>query len=206
LARALGGTPEALDALPVPKRNIFSVAVKLNKPELMKEAGLSQETEGPADERRSADHLRQLALALCHYNDAYNHLPTPAETYQAQTGEDRKPLLSWRVAILPYVEQQDLYREFHHNEPWDSEHNKKLIDQMPAVFRAPGSKAKEGHTTYLYPVGTGAAFATADATVRIPASFPDGASNTILLVDAADSAAVPWTKPADLKYDASDPL
>jgi hypothetical protein len=206
LARSLGGTPEALDALPVPKRNIFSVAVKLNKLELMKEAGLSQETEGTADERRRADHMRQLALALHHYNNAYGHLPTPAQTDRTRATEDRKPLLSWRVAILPYIDQENLYEEFHFDEPWDSEHNKKLIEKMPALFRAHGSKAKEGHTTYLFPVGKGAAFATADSRVRIPAGFPDGTSNTILLLDAADSVAVPWTKPDDLNYDANDPL
>jgi hypothetical protein len=204
LARSLGGTPEALDALPVPKRNIFSVAVKLNKLELMKDAGLVEQKEGTADERRSADNLRQLAIALHMYNDANGNLPEPGQPLR--TSEDRKPLLSWRVAILPFIDQEDLYEEFHFDEPWDSEHNKKLIDKMPAVFRAPGSKTKEGHTTYLFPVGKSAAFTTADAKVRIPASFPDGTSNTILLVDAADSEAVPWTKPEDLKYDAKDPL
>jgi hypothetical protein len=210
LSQSLGGTPEALDALPVPKRNIFSVAVKLNKLELMKEAGLEvkeaakpEPKEEATDEQRGANNLRRFVIALHNYNDTYGQLPMPAQPRPG--AKDGKPL-SWRVAILPFIEQDELYRQFHLDEPWDSEHNKKLIAKMPAIFRAPGSKAKEGHTTYLFPVGKGAAFPSADAKQRIPASFPDGLSNTILIVDAADDAAVPWTKPDDLKYDPKDPL
>src|SRR5262249_26430972 len=69
-----------------------------------------------------------------------------------------------------------------------------------------GSKAGEGKTTYLLPVGKGALFADAKANLRYPASIPDGTSNTILIVDAADDRAVTWTKPDDLTYDAKDPL
>jgi hypothetical protein len=210
LSHSLGGTPEALDALPVPKRNIFSVAVKLNKLELLKEAGLAEEKpvaeEKPAarwDEGASANNLKQIILGIINHADTNGgRMIAPA----AITDKDGKPLLSWRVAILPFIEQENLYKEFKLDEPWDSDHNKKLVAKMPAVFRAPGSKAGEGKTTYLLPVGKGALFADAKAEVRYPASITDGTSNTILIVDAADDQAVTWTKPDDLKYDAKDPL
>ncbi len=203
LSQVMGGTPEALDALPVPKRNIFSVAVKLNKLELLKQAGLDEEQATDKDERTNANNMKQLVLAMVNsVNDNAGNMTPPAGI----TDKDGKPLLSWRVAILPYIEQDALYKEFHLDEPWDSAHNKKLIAKMPAVFRAPGSKAAEGKTTYLLPVGKGAAFESATTKLRYPASITDGTSNTILLVDAADDQAVTWTKPDDLKYDAKNPL
>jgi hypothetical protein len=210
LSQSLGGAPEALDALPVPKRNIFSVAVKLNKLELLKEIGLAEEKPGSEEkstanknERPNASNLQQLILAIINHADTSGgKMIGPA----AIRDKDGKPLLSWRVAILPFIEQVNLYQQFKLDEPWDSDHNKKLIAKMPAVFRTPGSKAGEGKTTYLLPVGKGAMFADAKADVRYPASITDGTSNTILIVDAADDQAVEWTKPDDLKYDAKDPL
>ena len=72
------------------------------------------------------------------YHDTYGTFPPAATT----DGAD-KPLLSWRVAILPFLEQQPLYEQFHLDEPWDSPHNKTLIEQMPQVYAIPGSPTKE---------------------------------------------------------------
>jgi hypothetical protein len=202
LSQSLGGAPEALDALPVPKRNIFSMAVKLNKLELLKQAGLVEGKPAESDELINARNLKQLALAMVAYADDHEGEMAPPA---AITDNNGKPLLSWRVAILPHIGQEKLYKEFRRDEPWDSDHNKKLIAKMPKVFRAPGSKAGDGKTTYLLPVGKGAAFPASDSKVKFPAGFSDGTSQTILLVDADDDRAVPWTKPDDLKYDADDP-
>ena len=62
----------------------------------------------------------------------------------ANYGADGLPKLSWRVALLPYLDQNDLYKEFRQDEPWDSPHNKALIDRMPAVFQTPDSPAPDG--------------------------------------------------------------
>ena len=88
--------------------------------------------------------LHQIARAMHNYEQANNGFP-PAYSVD----KNGKPLLSWRVAILPYLEEEDLHEQFHLDEPWDSEHNKKLIARMPAVFRCPDSQAAPGKTTYL---------------------------------------------------------
>src|SRR5262249_31558780 len=119
-----------------------------------------------------------------------------------------KPLLSWRVHILPYLDDDEsakLYKKFKLDEPWDSEHNKKLIPNMPKVFANPYNPklAADGKTTILAPVHKDAAF-TGE---KKPARFIDlpSKSRTILLVDADDAAAVVWTKPDDLTLDPKSP-
>jgi hypothetical protein len=114
------------------------------------------------------------------------------------TGEEGRPLLSWRVHILPYIEQKTLYDQFHLDEPWDSPHNKALIDRMPETYRGPGVSG-EGMTAYLVPQGEATAFSGSKAVgfkdVR------DGTSNTIMVVEALPSNAVVWTKPDDWNVD-----
>ena len=115
-----------------------------------------------------------------------------------------KPLLSWRVQILPYLDQQKLYAQFHLDEPWDSAHNRPLIDQMPAVFRSPRcQRAEKGVTTYVVPVGEGTAFPGRQA-IGLK-DITDGTSNTIMAVEVDDAHAVVWTQPADWPFDAQQP-
>jgi len=121
-------------------------------------------------------------------------------------GPDGKPLYSWRVLVLPYIEQDALYKEFYLDEPWDSPHNIALLPRMPSIYRAPGSKAKKippYHTICHVFVGKGAAFEGREG-VRYPQDFPDGTSSTILVIEAGEP--VPWTKPEDLVYDPDGPL
>ncbi len=145
--------------------------------------------------------LGKILLALHNYHDAYGHLPAAA-TYDKQG----KPLLSWRVQILPFLGENKLYNEFHLDEPWDSDHNKKLIARMPAVFRSSENAelAKEGKTTFLAPLGDDAMFPNKRG-IRL-ADVLDGTANTILLVDVEDSRAVVWTRPEDWRYDPADPF
>src|SRR5258708_31104133 len=98
-----------------------------------------------------------------------------------------KPLLSWRVAILPYIMQEDLYEQSRRDEPWDSENNKKLIDKMPSQFDSLDSEASKKYETFFQGfVGKGSVFEEG-AVLRYPASITDGTSNTILFVEAAKS-------------------
>jgi hypothetical protein len=141
------------------------------------------------------NNIRQLGIALHDYNDSYKCLP-PA---RFNVG------LSWRVAILPFIEQAALYNQFHLNEPWDSPHNIKLLPLMPKVFAPPPSlRTPRPHCTFLKVfTGPGTPF---DSRVKgmIPRSFPGGTSNAFLVVEAAD--AVEWTKPEDIAYDPKGPL
>ncbi|HOM18937.1 MAG TPA: DUF1559 domain-containing protein, partial [Thermoguttaceae bacterium] len=103
-----------------------------------------------------------------------------------------------------FVEQQALYDQFHLDEPWDSPHNRKLIERMPAVFQSPGVKTKPGMTVYLGLVGEGTLF---EGDKKRPiGDIRDGTSNTIMLVEADPDRAVPWTKPDDLPFDPKKPL
>ena len=93
------------------------------------------------------NNLKQIGLAMHNYHARHKTFP-PAYTVD----KDGKPLLSWRVLILPYLEQDALYKEFHLDEPWDSEHNRALIDRMPTTYLCPGGSSKRadrGKTTYL---------------------------------------------------------
>jgi hypothetical protein len=135
------------------------------------------------------------------YQDTHGRLP-PAVVY----GEDGTPLYSWRVLVLPYIEQGELYREFHLDEPWDSPHNLALLPRMPPSYAPPSGRAWKvppHHTACHVLVGKGTAFEGQEG-LRLPADFPDGTCNTLLLVEAGEP--VPWTKPEDLPYDPEGPL
>ena len=119
--------------------------------------------------------------------------------------KDGKPLLSWRVAILQHLDGKEkaLYEKFHLDEPWDSPHNKKLLDQMPDIYAPVTKKDEPKHSTY-YQVftGPGALFGGDEGTKL--KDIWDGTAWTIMVVEAADP--VPWTKPEDLPFNKGERL
>jgi hypothetical protein len=151
-----------------------------------------------ANRMQSSNNLKQIALAMHNYHDTYGHLP-PA----AILDKDGKPVLSWRVAILPFIEQEQLYKEFHLDEPWDSEHNKKLLPKMPRVYALVNVEPKDPHTT-IYKVFTGKSTVFEDPNGIRLADITDGTSNTFLVVEG--DGPVPWTKPEDLPFDLEQKL
>lgn len=137
----------------------------------------------------SQNNLKQIGLAMHNYADATGRLPANI------TDPDGKPLLSWRVAILPYLEQEALYRQFKLDEPWDSEHNKKLADVVLKVYTCPLEQPGTiGKSVYLGAAGPDAMFP--GKPLRF-ADVTDGTSNTIWVLEVPASKAVPWTKPED---------
>jgi hypothetical protein len=149
---------------------------------------------------RSDCSLSQIGLALHFYEDTYKRMP-PA----ALCGKDGRPLLSWRVLILPYIEQDELYKEFKLDEPWDGPNNIRLLERMPRTYQLPGRKAKlvpPHHTTIHVFVGRGTPFE--DTELRLDRDFPDGRSNTFLIVEAGPP--VPWTKPEEIPFDPDGPV
>ncbi len=147
---------------------------------------------------RAGENLRKVGIGIHEYADANQRFPPPAIK-----GKDGTPLLSWRVAILPYLGHKELYDEFKLDQPWDSPHNKKLLRKMPAVYASTGDAPEEpGTTFYLAFVGVGTCFEEKE-TIFFQ-DVTDGTSNTLMIVEAAQP--VPWTRPADLPYASDKPL
>ena len=112
--------------------------------------------------------------------------------------------LSWRVHILPYLEQKELYDKFHLDEPWDSDHNKALIKEMPGIFISPSSRADDGMASFLAVRGKDSIIAAGDEAIGI-GDVRDGTSKTIVIVEVDDEYAVPWTKPDDFDWSEDEP-
>ncbi len=158
--------------------------------------GLFARTGQAAARASTTNNLKQHALAMHGYHDTYNGMPAAAIL-----GKKGKPLLSWRVAILPYIEQDNLYKQFKLDEPWDSEHNKKLLENnpMPRVFEVVGTtKPGEKNTHFQVFRSNGAMFDLVQG-YKLQ-NITDGTSNTFMVATA--KTAVPWTKPDDIEYDA----
>jgi hypothetical protein len=145
---------------------------------------------------RSAHKLLQIGLAIHSYHDVNGRFPADI------VGKDRKPLLSWRVEILPYIEEMPLYNAFKRDEPWDSDHNKKLLARMPNLFRNGVQPKDETRTYFQGYAGPGAVFEPGVKLTML--GITDGTSNTLLVVEAGPP--VEWTKPADIPYDPKKPL
>ena len=129
-------------------------------------------------------------------------LPRKEPILLRPSSREGKPLLSWRVHLLPFLGEDALYKKFHLDEPWDSEHNKKLISHMPRVYRTPGQPF-DGRAYYVLPTGAGTVFEGQERPK--PDSITDPKGATILVVEVFDERGPTWTKPEDLKFDRADP-
>jgi hypothetical protein len=153
-------------------------------------------------ETKNINNLKQIGLAFHTFHDANNAFPAAA-----MPAKGGKPLLSWRVAILPYVEDQQLFQEFKQDEPWDSPHNKKLLPRMPKLYVDPRFQRvqdKPQVTYYRGFVGDGGVLGERDGASLGPITNANGASNTFLIVEAGEP--VEWTKPEELVFDVQKPL
>jgi len=195
-------------SLLTPKRAANRVQLVLNEAngagKLIAEAGtpLLDKVEASSRRANSINNLKQLMLAMHNYHDTAKAFPAAAIS-----AKDGKKLLSWRVALLPYLGEPELYNQFHLDEPWDSDHNKKLITKMPAVYgsmNASRDQRSKGMTTYVGLVADKTLFGS-DEPVAIR-KITDGTSNTIALVDANSDKAVIWTEPVDLQVDLQQPV
>lgn len=182
-ARVISGEPVLLDRLPVARRDIFSLALKFDKSQLI------QIDAAEPRPLQVINNLKQIGLAFHNYHDVHKRFPPALEKHSG---------LSWRVHLLPFLEQQPLYDEFHLDEPWDSAHNKKLLDSMPNMYGSEGTKTRMlGFAGDGAPMGQSRGLSFRD--------IRDGTSNTLLVVQAGPDRAVPWTKPEDLAFNPQDP-
>jgi hypothetical protein len=166
--------------------------------------------------RWSVNNLKLIALAFHNYHSTHGHFPTPVLHH---TASNRSIIpYSWRVAILPFIEQGELYKQYNFDEPWDGPNNRALLAKMPAAYGYPdsdGSPSSPTNTTYFVFTGESTALnpvsptAPKDAAPFTPeppkiADITDGTSNTILVVEARRD--VPWTKPEDIPFSPNAPV
>jgi hypothetical protein len=183
----------------VPKSGLAPARAAQFEPGQSKEAGGKDAVAAARD--KSSKNLMVIGLAMHNFADRQsngeNRFPPAA------IRKDGKPRLSWRVAILPFLDRADLYHKFHLDEPWDSRHNKTLLNQMPEVY-APvvRTNAPPGSTYYQVFTGPGALFED-DHGPKL-AEINDGLPNTILVAEAGSP--VPWTKPEDIPFDKDKPV
>jgi hypothetical protein len=147
---------------------------------------------------RTIKNLEAIALAFESMAQNSGAMPEPAYTDET-TGA---LLLSWRVALLPYLGHAKLYSQFKLTERWDSPHNRQLLAQIPPEYQSP--ERQDAKTNYLCPVGPQVAMSATHA--RRLSEFKDQPKNTIVLVEVDDARAVPWTQPVDLPVDLNTPL
>lgn len=156
---------------------------------------LLQPARDAAYRRTVMNSLKQLGLGMHNFHDLHGRFPP-----QKLVDGEGTPMLSWRVLILPFLDQKDLYDQFRLNEPWDSEHNLRLATQMPDVFRSPDDSAEltaAGRTRFVGPLTDQSMLGRPGDSVQIR-EIIDGTSNTIMVVQTTADQAVIWTKPADL--------
>ena len=137
--------------------------------------------------------LRQIGDALQAYHDRYESFP-PAFVI----GPTGQRFHSWRVLLLPFLGQQELYSKYHFDEPWNGLHNRKLAEQIPSLFACPSSGSHSpGVTNYLAVAGPTTAWPEQYSARRV--DFADGASNTVQIIESSDSDIL-WLEPRDLTY------
>ena len=127
---------------------------------------------------------------------------------------DGRPLLSWRVAVLPHIGEESLYREFQLDEPWDSPHNIALLPRMPEIYVCPSSPVppSEGITSYVAAAGPGMFFDAPEPILGTPmigvplSAIHDGTSNTILVLELGRNNGVPWTSPQEVTVDIDEAI
>jgi len=160
-------------------------------------------TAAEAQRMKMLNNLKQLALAMHNYIDVHGHCPADI------LDKNGKAILSWRVELLPYIEQDALYKMIDRTKPWDDEANKKIAEQLPDMFVHFGREAKDKGSTYFQcftapkALQSGNPFLVPGRKLHFPAGFTDGISNSFMVVEG--ETAVNWLKPGDIAYDPKKP-
>jgi hypothetical protein len=159
-----------------------------------------EKSQEAARQNQGMVNLKMMALAMHNHIDTYKTFPAAA-----RMKKEGMPPHSWRVAILPFIEEDALYKQYKFDEPWDSEANKKVLAQMPQTYRAPNADPTSTNTSYVVPIIDKGIF-VAETLLKGPgiSKITDGLSNTVLIIETETS--IPWTKPEDLIIDATKPL
>lgn len=153
-----------------------------------------QKSRDAAKRIESSNNMRQMAIAMHNYHDTMGSFPTVAQKK-----------LSWRVEILPYIEEQQLYEQFNRDEPWDSPNNIRLLPRMPKLYRCSRfGDAGPGLTYYQGFVGEDTVLGAPGGANLNAITNANGTTQTLMVVEAG--SAIEWTRPDDLPYDPKKPL
>ncbi|WP_166830689.1 DUF1559 family PulG-like putative transporter [Thalassoroseus pseudoceratinae] len=166
-----------------------SMTISLAVPESAQET-MQKAKEFMVKRMRNSNNAKQLALGFHNYHDTFQQSP-----FVSPDPDNQSEKLSWRVRLLPFLEQANLYDQFKLDEPWDSEHNKALLEKMPEFYKV-SDDAKPGYTQFVASKGKGMTIEEGKKN-RIR-DVTDGTSNTFLFVTVKPEHAVPWTAPDDL--------
>ena len=140
--------------------------------------------------------LRQTALAFHNYESAYRKFPN-----RVIKDENGKELFSGRVAILPFIEQNNLYQKLRLDEAWDSRHNRQFTEMAVPQF----GMTVEGKSTIRFPVFPDSLWDDKNADSGF-ANITDGTSNTIFAIEAPPEDATSWADPTPWTISPSNPM
>jgi type II secretory pathway pseudopilin PulG len=154
---------------------------------------------------QASNNLKQIGIAAHSFRDANGKMPTPRHQHFQPGMPPRPSELSWRVTILPFVEQQFLLQQFDQGKSWDDGQNKPLVNRMPVLYQDPMFAELDKTTTiYQYFTGPKTLWLDLDKSRYHFGNIPDGSSNTLLA--AQSRTGVPWSKPADMTVGGDLPL
>jgi len=156
-----------------------------------------QQAREAARRTQCKNNLKQIALAMHNYHDSYGTFP-PAVTYSA----DGKPMHSWRVLLLPFLDQVALHAQYNMNEPWNSPANSQLLSRMPKVYACPSSPPELGVTHYAVPVGPRTMFPPERGVAA--REITDGTSATLMVIETFGTS-LNWMAPVDMTVSAGVP-
>lgn len=151
-----------------------------------------QSARAAARRTQSMNNMKQLGLAMHNYHATHKEFPAAALSSNAG-----KTTYSWRVALLPFLGEKELYDAYRQDQPWDSEENLKVLKQMPNVYRHPNEDVGATTSSYFALAGKNTGLGNGEEAIMIR-DMVDGTSNTVMLIGA--KRVIPWTKPEDIKY------
>jgi prepilin-type processing-associated H-X9-DG protein len=140
-----------------------------------------------------ANNFKQIGLALLNYESSYHRFP---QAYWADA--NGKPMHSWRISIVPYLESPNIFHQYDFKEPWNGPHNRKFSAQNYVEFRCPAAGTTSNDTNYVVVGGPLTGWPPSTRISRH--DIRDKGSQTIMLVEADDTG-INWLEPRDMTFE-----